>query len=195
LGLVLAQIRQSAKSRNRSIFRSSFFWSLRRKRVKDGERAGIKAKTIYPSKPEKDWPDGKDWPPDVAFALVQNGLMNAKSIGLLPVKAHTPKEHERQENPSLAKVDLILDEWILLEYSCCYLGVQQNATVEAVSKSLSPEFAKALGIEAPPAMPTAAFITLAEHQRAVEQRVRAVDWNGIAEEAVRDALERKTGRV
>jgi hypothetical protein len=37
-------------------------------------------------------------------------------------------------------VDLIFDEWILLEYSCCFLGVQQNATVEAVSKSLSPEF-------------------------------------------------------
>jgi hypothetical protein len=45
------------------------------------------------------------------------------------------------------KVVLILDEWILLEYSFCYLGVQQNATAETVSKSLSPEFAKALGLE------------------------------------------------
>jgi hypothetical protein len=28
------------------------------------------------------------------------------------------------ENPALATVDLILDEWILLEYSCCFLRVQ-----------------------------------------------------------------------
>ncbi|HLW63935.1 MAG TPA: hypothetical protein VKS79_01365 [Gemmataceae bacterium] len=75
--------------------------------------------------------------PDVAFALVQNGLMNAKSIGL-PVKVHQSKSLKCEQNPELARVDLILDEWILLEYSCCYLGVQQNATVEAVSKSLSP---------------------------------------------------------
>jgi hypothetical protein len=169
--------------------------SLWRKRVKDGERAGIKAKTIYPAKPEKDWPNGKDWPPDVAFALVQNGLMNAKSIGLLPVKAHAPKEHERQENSALAKVDLILDEWILLEYSCCYLGVQQNATVEAVSKSLSPEFAKALGIEAPPALPTAPFITLDEYQRAIEQRVAVINWDALANEAVQSATQRQLGRV
>jgi hypothetical protein len=94
-----------------------------------------------------------------------------------------------------SEVDLILDEWILLEYSCSYQGVQQNATVEAVSKSLSPEFAKALGIETPPAMPAALFITLAEYERAVEQRVKPIDWSARAERAIGAALDRKRGRV
>ena len=73
--------------------------SLWRKRVKDGDRVGIKAKTQYPARPEKDWPDKSEWPPDVAFNLVQNGLMNAKSIGFLPVKTHEPtlKEGEADD--------------------------------------------------------------------------------------------------
>jgi hypothetical protein len=169
--------------------------SLWRKKAKDGERMGVKAKTLYAAKPEKDWPEGKDWPPDVAFALVQKGLMNAKSIGCRPVKVHQPKEHERQQNPELAKVDLILDEWILLEYSCCFLSVQQNATVEAVSKSRSPEFAKALWIEAPPAVPTVPFITLHEYQRAIEQRLGAINCHSLAEETVRRVLDKKRGIV
>ena len=46
--------------------------------------------------------------------------------------------------------------------------MQRNAKVEAVSKSLSPVFLKALSVEAPPAAPTVSFITLVEYERAVE---------------------------
>ena len=38
--------------------------SLWRKKAKDGDRVGIKAKTQYPQKPDS-WPDD-DWPPDCA---------------------------------------------------------------------------------------------------------------------------------
>jgi hypothetical protein len=64
-----------------------------------------------------------------------------------------------------------------------------------VSKSLSPDFGKALGMEAPPAMPTAPFITLADYQRAVDKRVKAVDWNTIAWGTASAALNKYRGRV
>jgi len=115
--------------------------SLWQKRVKDGDQVGIKAKTKYPEKP-KDWPEGgKDgadaWPPDNAFLLVQAGLLNGKSIGFLPVKMHIPDDNEyaaRNWKPS--EVKRVIDDWILLEYACVFLGANQDALVEDVSKAL-----------------------------------------------------------
>jgi hypothetical protein len=54
---------------------------------------------------------------------------------------------------------------------------------------------KALAIDPAPTLVTVLFITLEEYLRAIEQRVKAVDWNGLAEQAVRYGLERKQGRV
>src|SRR4051794_26446333 len=48
--------------------------SLWRKRVKDGPVAGIKAKTLYPARPES-WPAASPWPPDQVLTLVQAGLL------------------------------------------------------------------------------------------------------------------------
>ena len=67
--------------------------SLWRKRVKDGPRQVIKAKTLYPARPES-WSTGTDWPPDVAFPLVQAGLLGGKSIGFLPTRVRPPTEAE-----------------------------------------------------------------------------------------------------
>ena len=67
--------------------------SLWRKRVKDGALVGIKAKTQYHQRPDA-WPADCDWPPDVAFTLVQNGLLCGKSVGFLPTKARRPTEEE-----------------------------------------------------------------------------------------------------
>jgi hypothetical protein len=119
--------------------------SLWRKKVKDGERVGIKAKTQYPQKPES-WPQD-DWPPDCAFTLVQSGLLNGKSIGFLPLKVHLPTDSEINKYQWEKPPSLIIDEWVLLEYACCYLPCQQNAVVESVSKSLPPSFLEALGID------------------------------------------------
>jgi hypothetical protein len=50
--------------------------SLWRKVSADGQRYGIKAKTHYPARPSH-WPEGKDWPADVALCLVQAGWFEA----------------------------------------------------------------------------------------------------------------------
>jgi len=101
----------------------------------DGKPAGIKAKTQYPKRPDE-WPTDLDWQPDLTFTLVQNGLLTGKSIGFLPTKTHMPTEKEIKQSPQLANVRRIIDEWLLLEYSCVYIPCQQNAVVEAVSKGI-----------------------------------------------------------
>src|SRR5438552_9472502 len=120
--------------------------SLWRKVVRDGPMQGVKAKTQYPVKPEA-WQG--TWPADVALCLVQADLLRGKSIGFLPTKVHSPGESERQTN-GWKDVDLVIDEWILLEYACTFLPAQQNAIVEAVSKSalqLPEEFIKAMELD------------------------------------------------
>src|SRR5579871_4569668 len=67
--------------------------SLWRKRVRDGQRIGIKAKTAYPARPET-WPAQDAWPPDQVFALIQAGLLQGKSIGFLPTAVHIPDSKE-----------------------------------------------------------------------------------------------------
>jgi hypothetical protein len=91
--------------------------SLWRKVVRDGERRGVKAKSQYPTKPA-DWQG--TWPADVAFSLVQADLLRGKSIGFLPTKVHSPKDHECEQQ-GWADVSLVIDEWILLEYACTFL--------------------------------------------------------------------------
>lgn len=108
--------------------------SLWRKRVKDGDLVGIKAKTQYPPRPN-DWPEKQPWSPDQAFALVQSGLMNGKSIGFLPTRVHVPDDRERKKN-GWESVELVIDEWLLLEYACVYVPCNQDSLVEEVSKSL-----------------------------------------------------------
>jgi hypothetical protein len=118
--------------------------SLWRKVVKDGPLRGIKAKTLYPPRPAN-WLEDKDWPADVAFALVQAELLRGKSIGFLPVKVHVPDAQEKSQRVgdaslgSHADINLIIDEWILLEYACVVLPAQQNAVVESVSKTVGSQ--------------------------------------------------------
>jgi len=107
--------------------------SLWRKATRDGTTSGIKAKTQYPSKPEA-W-EGT-WPADLAFSLVQAGLLNGKSIGFIPTKIHPPTSQEIETNQWSAKsMGMVIDEWIMVEYACTFLPTQQQALVEAVSKS------------------------------------------------------------
>lgn len=122
--------------------------SLWRKVATDGPVRGIKAKTQYPARPA-DWPADKDWPADIAFALVGADLLRGKSVGLLPTKVHTLDVKEIAANPGWEKVGLVIDEWVLLEYACVFLPAQQNAVLESVGKSLPaiPElFQKALDL-------------------------------------------------
>jgi hypothetical protein len=174
--------------------------SLWRKFVKDGDLRGIKAKTQYPARPA-DWAAGKDWPADVAFALVQADLLRGKSIGFLPTKVHVPDEDELRQN-GWSKVGLVIDEWILLEYACVYLPAQQNAVLESVSKSIPPipeEIRKALGIPskalAPEVPATIPFVALREVEQAVRRRLGSVDAEAIAARIAQERIDRLRGRV
>jgi hypothetical protein len=121
--------------------------SLWRKFATDGAVRGIKAKTQYPARPA-DWPPEKDWPADVAFSLVQADLLRGKSIGFLPTKVHVPNAKELTDN-GWNQVNLVVDEWILLEYACVFLPAQQNAVLESVTRALPAipaEIEEALGI-------------------------------------------------
>ncbi len=175
--------------------------SLWRKRSKDGLRHGIKAKTQYPPVPAS-WPEGEEWPPDCAFSLVQSDLLRGKSIGFMPTAVHVPTEKERNEN-GWQHVNLVIDEWILLEYACVFLPAQQNAVVEAVSKALPgipKNFAKALGVSMETQNPksevrTIAFTALSELEKSLIQRINQFDFGSAASQAATHALDRHRGRV
>jgi hypothetical protein len=179
--------------------------SLWRKRVKDGDLVGIKAKTQYPAKPDA-WVEGDPWPPDKVLALVQAGLLNGKSIGFLPLKIHLADAKAREKHNFPADT-LVIDEWLLLEYAVCFLPANQDALVESVSKGgleLPDDFLKAIGVDAgllvkkqaPPAGPAVVpYTPLAEVERAVQQRMAGIDVEALARRAVEEAYGRARGRV
>jgi hypothetical protein len=184
--------------------------SLWRKRVKDGDLVGVKAKTLYPPRPEA-WPAGDEWPPDKVLALVQAGLLQGKSIGFLPTRVHVPDTKEATQRGWTDRVGLVIDEWLLLEYACVFLPANQDALVEAVSKgavALDAELVRALGLDAGlfaapgrPLVPRAAveppipFTPLAEMERAATRAVEAVDWPAFAARRAADHIDRLRGRV
>jgi hypothetical protein len=106
--------------------------SLWRKRVKEGVLVGVKAKTHYPPRPDS-WSAGP-WPPDVAFDLLQSGLLLGKSIGFVPLKLREPTADERRQ-PGWEKSRFVIEQWLLVEYACCFLPMQPNAVVEEVLKA------------------------------------------------------------
>ncbi|GIW79447.1 MAG: hypothetical protein KatS3mg105_1254 [Gemmatales bacterium] len=168
--------------------------SLWRRRVRDGDRVGIKAKTHFPPKPAN-WPEGKDWVPDIAFALVQADLLRGKSIGFLPLRVHAATAEERRR-PGWERVELVIDEWLLLEYACVFLPAQQHAVVEQVSKSLrlAPDLLKTLGLN----VDSGATIPHCRWQTIVQACTSAIDrlnWQRIIQNSIDAWLERERGRV
>ncbi|HXG12257.1 MAG TPA: hypothetical protein VNK04_21055 [Gemmataceae bacterium] len=183
--------------------------SLWRKRVTDGSRVGIKAKTQYPPRPAS-WPEDAEWPADCAFTLVQADLLRGKSIGFLPTRVHVPDDREREKH-NWPDVRLVIDEWILLEYACVFLPAQQNAVVESVSKGLRlPEPFRALLAELfqidPEALSASAtartlggriipFTPLEEIEKAFRRRLAAIDLEALVRRCVQESLDRARGRV
>ena len=146
--------------------------SLWRKRVKEGNLVGIKAKTHYPTRPA-DWSAGA-WPPDVAFDLLQSGLLLGKSIGFLPLKVREPSAEERRSG----SVRMVVEEWLLLEYACCFLPMQPNSVVEQVLKAARTRAAVEPG----------APISVEAVARSLVAYVRRVDFDELVEKTVREAL-------
>src|SRR5947209_6311942 len=175
--------------------------------------SGVKAKTQYPVRPAE-WAGGA-WPADVALSLVQADLLRGKSIGFLPTRVHQPKSKEMEEH-GWQNVDLVIDEWVLLEYACTFLPTQQNAVVEAVSKSqieLPAEFVQAMGLEPGmfqkeavvgqgsevreriPEITISRFTPLEEVEKAVCRQIQELDLLPLADRATRNAIDRLRGRI
>jgi hypothetical protein len=169
--------------------------SLWRRRVKDGSTHGIKAKTVYPPRPEHWHADA--WHPDSAFALIQAGLLNGKSIGFLALEASAPTEEEVRKKPDWANVRRIIRRWLLLEYACTWLPCNQEAIVEAVGKGmpLSADFARALGLPWPVSQPVIPFTPLAEIVKALKRHLGELDVPRLVRDAVDLGVARATGRV
>src|SRR5262245_57729214 len=82
--------------------------SLWRQKVKEDGHRGVKAKTVYPERPQE-WPEEEPWANDAAWALVKAGLMLGKSIGFVTLASHPPAEEEVRRRPELATVRRIVD--------------------------------------------------------------------------------------
>lgn len=181
--------------------------SLWRKKVIDADRRGIKAKTKYAQKRDN-WPDNEygnatPWLPDKAFALVQAGVLSGKSIGFLPLKGHVPDEKEyAKAGWKPGEVRHVYDEWMLLEYACCYLPCNHEAIVEQVSKGDVPdELLAALGLDRADLVTRQApaiarpFTTEAEVLRAVDLALAAIDLPALVRRQLQVAYDEHTGRV
>lgn len=179
--------------------------SLWRKRVRDGQRIGIKAKTMYPARPDT-WPEQDAWPPDQVFALIQAGLLQGKSIGFLPTKVHVPDSKEVHKNGWGENVGLVIEEWLLLEYACVFLPANQDALVESVSKgslTLSEDVLQALGMDTQlfgvgdggAQERIIPFTALDEIHKAVLDQIAAIDFEALAEKAIKETWYKSLGRV
>lgn len=168
--------------------------SLWRKRIADGQMVGVKAKTQYTPRPS-DWPAGEDWDPDCVFSLIKAGMMMGKSVGFLRIKSHCPTPDDIKKNPELANCYRIIDEWLLLEYACTFLPMNQEALVEAVSKSaIKGKMADRFKIETP-ATRIIPFTPFEEIEKAIKRSMSKIDIDAILTGATNDTIAKMTGRI
>jgi hypothetical protein len=105
--------------------------------------------------------------------------MAGKSIGFLTTEAHSPTDDEVRKRPEFANVRRIIDEWVLLEYACCWQPMNPEALVEAVNKSgVSAAALKFIGAEVP-AAGIVPFVPLSEYQNALDRALAKVDVIGL----------------
>jgi len=156
-----------------------------RKRMSEPDKPGVIAKTVYPPRPTE-WTG--EWATDQALALIRAGLLGAKSVGFITLESRPPSVAELKVHPEWANVRRIVSKWLLLEYCCTWLPVQQEAVVAACSKS----FADLLQInEIPTAEPIVTFLTLKEAKAAAFASLESIDTTAI----VNGAIAKRRGQV
>src|SRR5207247_8868626 len=158
--------------------------SLWRRKVREGTLRGVKAKTHYPPRPEA-W-TGAEWLPDFAYEMVKADLLRGKSIGFFPLKVRTPTAEEIGNDPRLANVRFIIEEWLLAEYACCYLPMQPHAVVEQISKAVA---GGRPGCLAPP------FVSVKEIDKALSGYLRAADLEAMIAGALARGWRKECGRA
>jgi hypothetical protein len=141
----------------------------------DRQDEALTAKTVFASRPA-DYPAGKEWVPDTLFALYQQGVLNAFSIGgtILESRPATDKDLVAFG----ANCRRVISKWKLLEYSVAPIPVNQEALALAVSKGLiKADFAakiQAPMVKTPPAEPpTGSGILTRDETRVLESPAAA----------------------
>lgn len=167
--------------------------SLWRRRVREGQVRGVKAKTHYPDRPEG-WTEA-EWLPDRAFALIRAGLLAGKSIGFLTLEASAPTEEEVKRHPDWVNAGRIVRKWLLLEYACHWLPVNPDCCVEAVAKGLATEEdLRTLGVT----LPTPCAIPFRTEEAVTEsvlRQLRGLNAQDLARQAVEEVYDKLRGRV
>ena len=124
------------------------------------------------------WPAGECWQLDKVFAQIQAGLLNAKSIGWLPTKAHFADVKEAAKN-NWRNGTLVVEEWLLIEYAVGAIPVNPETVIEVVSKTAVVRDQGSEVIEMP-----VPFITLAELEKSMQKRIESIDIGAIAQETI-----------
>jgi len=107
---------------------------------RDKDSKGLLAKTIYATTEfaEQIW------------LLVKGGFLPGRSVGFIPIAAHTPEAAEVKLRPEWKDVQRIYDKWELLEYSVVPVPSNRQALLQSVGKSLSPALKEELGLKDEP---------------------------------------------
>lgn len=163
--------------------------SLWRKKFKN---EGVKAKTVYPERPES-W-EG-EWDPDKALNLIRAGLMMGKSVGFLKLESHPPTEEEIRKRPEWAGVRRIITKWLLVEYACCWLPCNQDAITEAVGKSVVTTADLSLVGATLPPEEIIPHTPLAVYEEALKRAVANIDVNTMVERAFDLGYAKAKGRI
>jgi HK97 family phage prohead protease len=93
----------------------------------------VKAKIQFAERPESH-PEGEEWVPDTLFSLFKQGVLNAFSVGFIPVEGRAANDRDIQKYGADARY--IHSKWKLLEVSVVPLPCNQEAVATAVSKGL-----------------------------------------------------------
>lgn len=80
------------------------------------------------------------------FGLLQDGVLNAHSIGFISNHSSKPTTQEKNLRPELANAKLIHRDWELMEFSVVGIPANPDATALAVSKGISNDTLVFLGI-------------------------------------------------
>jgi hypothetical protein len=93
----------------------------------------IRFKMVFAERPANH-PSGEEWLPDTLFALYQQGIMRAFSVGFIPVEIRAATDKDLLTFG--ADCRRVVSKWNLLEVSAVPLPANQEAVAMAVSKRL-----------------------------------------------------------
>lgn len=145
----------------------------------------IEAKIQFAKRPE-DHPAEKEWEPDTIFSLFKDGVMNAFSVGFVPIEQRPANTKDKGMFGDACQ--RVYSKWSLLEVSAVPIPANQEAVAMAVSKGLNRDTATQLfgafdiGTGEVEAEPTLARQIVSTVDLALEQRpqkrvvTHTVDW-------------------